>query len=100
MPRSIREKVDDWQWWFDQVLHAIAGGAISTAVNLIALVDPELIGPFMQILGTFLGGSAGSLREILQNFRDDPATNDIVDSHIDSWAWLLGAFAVSMSFAF
>lgn len=98
MPRKFSEKVEDWQWWFDQVLHALAGAAISGAINAIAYVDPEHIGSWMALVGTFIGGSAGALREILQNYRDDPAGNDIVDSHIDSWAWLVGAWVTSLVF--
>lgn len=100
MPRPLHEKIRDVAWWGEQVAHATVGAAISCCVNLLGWIAPEAIGPAMCALGTFIGGSAGALREILQNWDDAPEDNDLIDSHIDAWAFLLGAFAVSMSFAF
>jgi len=94
--RPIGEKLKDPKWWGEQQLHAIAGFILSALVSYPLVFAG--IGPAAELalVGQFVGGSAGAVREVWQNFRDDPADNDLVDSHIDAWAAFAGAFCASL----
>jgi hypothetical protein len=94
--RDISERIRDWRWWGEQVAHSVAGGAVSSMLCAFGLIDGANV-PVLCMLGVLAGAGAGATYEILQNRNDD--ANDIVDSHIDSFAFTLGATISSLSWA-
>ena len=95
MPRTMKEKLRDWKWWGEQGLHGLAGATVSFLfwINTTWAGHTELLALF----GLFAGATVGTLREILQNIDDDPADNDLVDSHVDAWAFTMGAALSSLT---
>jgi hypothetical protein len=96
MPRPIQEKLLDIAWWGEQVAHAFAASVVALPFAALFLIVRD---PLFLIAGQLAAGLAGGVREILQNWRDDPSTNDITDSHFDSVAFQIGG-AVSMSLVY
>ncbi|TFH40900.1 MAG: hypothetical protein E4H01_15770 [Lysobacterales bacterium] len=88
MPRSLPERMKDWRWWGEQVLHFLAGWAIvwCGAVVLGAFRVPlDWLPTILVPLACFAGG----VREIVQNWGDYDGS--LGDSIVDLGAWCLGA---------
>ena len=88
MARTIGERVQDWKWWGEQILHLLAGGLIvAPSIFIPAGVIPTVV---FTALSVWIGG----LREIWQNFGDTDGS--LWDSVIDYTAWTLGAILMSL----
>lgn len=95
MARTIEEKVRDWKWWGEQVAHMLVGAAVSGTTSTLSLVLPG-DEAWIHLIAMFAGSSTGAIYEIVQNFGDDPASNDTVDSNVDAWAFTIGAFLAAV----
>ena len=84
--RTLTERMRDWRWWGEQLLHAIAGAACAA---LVAYWTPWWA-------SASFGAALGILREITQNLGDE--SNSVGDSIADVLCWTMGA--VAMSFVF
>lgn len=90
MPRSIQERMKDPVWWFEQVLHFLAGLAPSA---LTCGILAHWFGPPIALwcfLGAVCGIAPGFARELHQNWGDKPARGSLEDSLLDLGFWVLG----------
>jgi len=87
--RPLSERIRDWKWWLEQVLHLVIGGAIAYAFG-------DLPWWGSAGLSTFLG----ILRELSQNLRRRKGRwrwdGSKADAAIDVAAWTLGAIIGSV----
>ncbi len=76
----------------DQVLHALAGAAISGLVGgvLTIWLDGRLAGG----IGALVGAAVGGIRELVQNIGD--ANNDAAGNWLDFGVWAGAAIAVGI----
>lgn len=85
MSRPLSERVKDWRWWVDQVLHLILGGSIAYAFS-----DMGHVGSF--VFSSLLGCG----RELIQNLRWDGWHGSRADAGVDTIFWALGAIIGSL----
>ncbi len=83
--RRLSERVKEWRYWVDQLLHLLIGGAISYAFE-------DMGGWGAWGFSTFLG----ILRELLQNLRKDGWHGSKADAAVDVAFWTLGAIIGSL----
>ncbi len=90
MGRTLKERIRDWKWWGEQVLHFAIGFAIVWGG---AIVLGAFRVPVAWALPMLIGVScfAGAAREIIQNDGDPFSKGSREDSLIDVAAWILGA---------
>lgn len=89
MSRPLSERVKDWRWWLEQVVHTAIGGAIA-----YAFADMGTVGAasFSALLGL--------LRELIQNLRFKGWRpywdGSLPDAGVDLLAWTVGAIIGSL----
>lgn len=92
MSRPLSERVKDWKWWGEQVVHFLVGGIIVAFIAFFVAVGGIDPGGWARVSIVAVAVWGGALREIIQNFGDTDGS--LGDSIVDMSMWTLGAIIV------
>lgn len=92
MGKPILERMKRPEYWYaDQLPHWGVGLVISAAIaNPLAFTD-TLGAALSMWIGLFVSLFAGWIRELVQNWGDEPTEGSVEDTNIDMMFWGLGA---------
>lgn len=93
MGKPILDRLKRWDYWYaDQLPHALVGAAIMAGVSCGLTFGLDNFNAAASVtLGFFASNAVTIVRELMQNWRDEPEEGSTEDTAIDIGFWHVGS---------